>query len=166
MFQGTQCCTRSAQPVHSTEHAVLLKPDPARGHVPGTHVSTVISVLQAQRALPVVFHVRRWVQLRTVLSASVRALQLKERTLFTLESQGGSKSPGQTVSKQTGLQSPAAVAQRGKAQPLLWERGQVQTCSGPKLRTTTSVTASERQQVTEVSEVLQPRTEPLSRSLY
>lgn len=97
------------------------------GQAPDTHVSTVITVFQAQRALPVVFYIRRWVKFRTVLSASVRALGLKERTPFILQSQGGKNSSGKTVSKRTGWESqraawssqqPAGKARKSTHQPL------------------------------------------------
>lgn len=70
-----------------------------KGNGADTHVSTVITIFQAQRTLPVVFHIWRWVQLRTILSASVRALDLKERTIFILKIQGSKNSSGDIDSK-------------------------------------------------------------------
>jgi len=67
--------------------------------MPDTYISTIITVFQAQGTLPVVFYIRRRIKLRTIFSASVRTLSLKERMLFILEGQEGQNLSGKIVSK-------------------------------------------------------------------
>lgn len=126
-------------------------------HGADTHVSTVIAIFQAQRTLPVIFHIRRWVQFRTILSASVTALELKERTIFILEIQGGKNSFGGIVSKWTRLEEFSAASLESKAHVSLCrtfipgEKRWVQKHSWvqARLRNVSYVTASEWFQVTE-----------------
>lgn len=79
------------------------------GCMPDTHISTIITIFQAQGTLPVVFYIRRWIKLRTIFSASVRTLALEERMLFILEGQEGQNLSGRTVSKRTGQKSQTAA---------------------------------------------------------
>lgn len=89
----------SIQPIHSTMSVVLLKPVTIKIGTSDTYISAIITVFQAQRTLPVVFYIWRRIKLRTIFSASVRTLQLKERKIFTSEGQESENLSRKIVSK-------------------------------------------------------------------
>lgn len=78
---------------------VLLKPVTIKIGTSDTYISAIITVFQAQCTLPVVFYIWRWIKLRTIFSASVRTLQLKERKIFTSEGQESENLSRKIVSK-------------------------------------------------------------------
>lgn len=89
----------SIQPIHSTMSVVLLKPVTIKMGMSDTYISTIITIFQAQCTLPVVFYIWRWIKLRTIFSASVRTLQLKERMAFIPEGQESQNLSRKIVSK-------------------------------------------------------------------